>query len=34
MIFLTAYAGESDKAMGFAAGADDYLTNHFPMQSF
>lgn len=29
MIFLTAYAGESDKAMGFAAGADDYLTKPF-----
>ena len=29
MIFLTAYAGESDKAMGFAAGADDYITKPF-----
>lgn len=29
MIFLTAYAAESDKAMGFAAGADDYITKPF-----
>ena len=32
MIFLTAYAGESDKAMGFAAGADDYLTKPFSVE--
>ncbi len=29
MLFLTAYSGESDKAMGFAAGADDYLIKPF-----
>ena len=29
MLFLTAYSGESDKAMGFAAGADDYLVKPF-----
>ena len=25
IIFLTAYSGESDKVMGFSAGADDYI---------
>lgn len=29
IMFLTAYAGESDKVMGFSAGADDYLVKPF-----
>lgn len=29
MIFLTAYSGESDKMMGFSAGADDYIVKPF-----
>lgn len=29
IIFLTAYSGESDKLMGFSAGADDYLVKPF-----
>lgn len=29
MIFLTAYAGESDKYLGFSAGADDYIVKPF-----
>lgn len=29
IIFLTAYGGESDKVMGFAAGADDYIVKPF-----
>lgn len=29
IIFLTAYSGESDKAMGFSAGADDYIVKPF-----
>lgn len=29
VIFLTAYSGESDKVMGFAAGCDDYITKPF-----
>ena len=29
MIFLTAYSGESDKVMGFSAGADDYIVKPF-----
>lgn len=29
IIFLTAYSGESDKALGFAAGADDYIVKPF-----
>lgn len=29
MIFLTAYSGESDKTMGFLAGADDYIVKPF-----
>lgn len=29
MIFLTAYSGESDKTMGFSAGADDYIVKPF-----
>ncbi len=29
IIFLTAYSGESDKVMGFAAGADDYIVKPF-----
>lgn len=29
MIFLTAYSGDSDKLMGFSAGADDYLVKPF-----
>lgn len=29
MIFLTAYSAESDKTMGFAAGADDYISKPF-----
>lgn len=29
MIFLTAYSGETDKIMGFSAGADDYIVKPF-----
>ncbi len=29
IIFLTAYSGESDKVMGFSAGADDYIVKPF-----
>lgn len=29
IVFLTAYAGESDKIMGFSAGADDYIVKPF-----
>ena len=29
VLFLTAYSGEADKAMGFAAGADDYVVKPF-----
>lgn len=29
IIFLTAYSGESEKVMGFAAGADDYIVKPF-----
>lgn len=29
IIFLTAYSGETDKRMGFEAGADDYLVKPF-----
>ena len=29
IIFLTAYSGESDKVMGFAVGADDYIVKPF-----
>lgn len=29
MIFLTAYTGESDKAVGFSVGADDYIGKPF-----
>jgi len=29
IVFLTAYSGESDKVMGFSAGADDYITKPF-----
>lgn len=29
IIFLTAYSSESDKVMGFSAGADDYLVKPF-----
>ena len=29
IVFLTAYSGESDKIMGFAAGADDYIVKPF-----
>ena len=29
IIFLTAYSAESDKVMGFAAGADDYIVKPF-----
>ena len=29
IVFLTAYSGESDKVMGFAAGADDYIVKPF-----
>lgn len=29
LLFLTAYSGESDKMMGFSAGADDYLVKPF-----
>ena len=29
IIFLTAYSGESDKLMGFSAGADDYIVKPF-----
>jgi len=29
IMFLTAYSGESDKVIGFAAGADDYLVKPF-----
>ena len=31
MIFLTAYSGESDKAIGYSAGADDYITKPFSL---
>ena len=29
IIFLTAYSGESEKIMGFSAGADDYIVKPF-----
>lgn len=29
IIFLTAYSGESDKTMGYSAGADDYIVKPF-----
>lgn len=29
IVFLTAYSGESDKVMGFAVGADDYIVKPF-----
>lgn len=29
LVFLTAYSGESDKVMGFSAGADDYIVKPF-----
>ena len=29
VIFLTAYSGETDKQMGFDAGADDYIVKPF-----
>lgn len=29
IIFLTAYSGETDKIMGFSAGADDYVVKPF-----
>ena len=29
IMFLTAYSGESDKVMGFSAGADDYIVKPF-----
>ncbi len=29
IIFLTAYSGESDKVIGFSAGADDYIVKPF-----
>lgn len=29
IIFLTAYSGEADKALGFSAGADDYIVKPF-----
>ena len=29
LIFLTAYSGESDKVLGFSAGADDYIVKPF-----
>lgn len=29
IIFLTAYSGESDKTMGYSAGADDYVVKPF-----
>ncbi len=29
MIFLTAYSGESEKMMGYSAGADDYMVKPF-----
>ena len=29
MIFLTAYSGESDKAIGYSSGADDYIVKPF-----
>ena len=29
IIYLTAYSGESDKVMGFSAGADDYIVKPF-----
>ncbi|HJA92553.1 MAG TPA: response regulator transcription factor [Candidatus Eisenbergiella merdipullorum] len=29
IIFLTAYSGESDKTIGFSAGADDYIVKPF-----
>ena len=29
IIFLTAYSGETDKIMGFSAGADDYIVKPF-----
>lgn len=29
IMFLTAYSGESDKLMGFSAGADDYIVKPF-----
>ncbi|MBR2619299.1 MAG: response regulator transcription factor [Firmicutes bacterium] len=29
IIFLTAYSGESNKVMGFSAGADDYIVKPF-----
>lgn len=29
IIFLTAYSGDSDRSMGFSAGADDYMVKPF-----
>ena len=29
IVFLTAYSAESDKVMGFSAGADDYIVKPF-----
>ena len=29
IVYLTAYSGESDKVMGFSAGADDYIVKPF-----
>jgi len=29
LVFLTAYSGESDKVLGFSAGADDYIVKPF-----
>ena len=34
MIFLTAYSGEPDNAIGCSAGADDYIVKPFPTRSF
>ena len=34
IIFLTAYSGESDKVMGFSAGADDYIVKPFSNVEF
>ena len=34
VIFLTAYSGESDNAIGCSAGADDYIVKPFPTRSF
>lgn len=34
IMFLTAYSGESDKVMGFSAGADDYMVKPFSNMEF